>query len=158
MSLRRMTGPTKEQTATSQGEKLIVLSVGDSLLAFPLSHVIEIADTPPLRRVPLTVPRFLGYAKWRDGILPVIDIEREAGDEGEAGRTGARQKIVILTAVGERFAIAADRILGIGYPFGPVRKSTTGRAQPYVKGKVRVQGGHEALLVDADTFWEEELA
>jgi chemotaxis signal transduction protein len=158
MSLRRMTGPAKEQTSSSQGEKLIVLAVGDSLLAFPLSHVVEIADTPPLRRVPLTVPRFLGYAKWRDGILPVLDIERDAGDEGDEGRTGVRQKIVILSAVGERFAIAADRILGIGYPFGPVRKSTAGRTQPYVKGKVRVQGGHEALLMDANSFWEEELA
>jgi len=142
------------------GVKILVGETRGFVLALDMSQVMEIARIRAIRKVPLTRPYFLGYGRWRESLLPVLDLGiKWLEDPSRSAPAGQSCGVVVLAAGGNRFGISLDRTIGIGTSEGPALRASAGPwdGSLYVIGRIRILGGREAFLIDAVSCWEEEI-
>ena len=124
-------------------ETFFVLELAGRRYALPPAHVEEV--TPPVKPLPIpTVPRhFVGVIHLRGRILPVVDGRILLGIDATEATADQAPRMVVLTAGGQRWAVVADRVLGLR----DVRPETiTHAAEPPVAGRFELPEGAVVLL------------
>jgi purine-binding chemotaxis protein CheW len=87
----------QEQPGTSAPEEVVVVRLGGSRYALPMSAVAEVGRPPGLTRVPGLPAWLAGVANWRGRVLAVVDLRPllAAGDELDR-----RARLVVLNRGG----------------------------------------------------------
>lgn len=100
------------ETESEHASRWFVLELAGRRYALEPAHVEEV--TTPVRPLPIpTVPRhFAGVIHLRGRILPVVDGRKVLGLEGDAP-SDADARLVVLCVSGQRWAVVADRVLGL---------------------------------------------
>jgi purine-binding chemotaxis protein CheW len=92
------------QALAEAGEKVLAFVVGERRMAVPARQVREVAGLPPLTRVPFGAANLLGLGNFRGRVLPVLALERQAGNPCSRA----------LLLGGERpVALAVNAVLGL---------------------------------------------
>lgn len=73
---------------------VVVLRLGASRYAIPLTDVAEVAPVPPVTRLPGTPSWLPGVANWRGRMLPVLDLRPLLGADVVPLATSARLLVV----------------------------------------------------------------
>ncbi len=143
---------------TESAKKMIAVDAGGCVLAMPVFDVVEVLRAPAVRPIPRCRPHLLGYIKWREELLPVLDVQElwHPGREAESARR-ERPMAVVVSARDRRFAIACERTLGIGFPEGTMVAARDEGERAYVVGKTRILGCRDAIVLDLAAFWNDEI-
>jgi twitching motility protein PilI len=105
----RLTSKTAAQVASSR----LGLACADQQWLIRLSDASEVINVPPIVKVPLTQPWFLGVSNIRGNLYTVIDFAGYLGRPGALG--GAAERLVLFgQRAGElRTGIVVHRVLGL---------------------------------------------
>jgi purine-binding chemotaxis protein CheW len=99
----------QEQSGTAAPEEVVVVRLGGSRYALPMSAVAEVGRPPGLTRVPGLPSWLAGVANWRGRVLAVIDLRPllEAGDELDR-----RARLVVLNRGGVPVGLLTEGVEG----------------------------------------------
>lgn len=99
----------QEQPGTAVPEEVVVVRLGGSRYALPMSAVAEVGRPPGLTRVPGLPAWLAGVANWRGRVLAVIDLRPllEAGDELDK-----RARLVVLNRGGVPVGLLTEGVEG----------------------------------------------
>jgi purine-binding chemotaxis protein CheW len=119
-----------------------VLELAGRRYALEPAHVEEV--TTPMRPLPIpTVPRhFAGVIHLRGRILPVVDGRKVLGLEGDAPPS-ADARLVVLCVSGQRWAVVADRVLGLR---DVAKDAISAVSEPPVAGRFELPEGAVVML------------
>lgn len=100
-------------TATADiDQKYITFALGEEEYGIPVLQVWEIVKIDALIRIPRARDYFLGFLDLRGHVLPVIDLKKKLGLQGQTGDEEFNRAIIIQTA-GRRVGLAVDRVLHV---------------------------------------------
>ncbi len=102
--------PTQTGTADID-QKYITFALGEEEYGIPVLQVWEIVKIESLIRIPRARDYFLGFLDLRGHVLPVIDLKKKLGLQGQ-GSERLNRAIIIQTA-GRRVGLAVDRVLHV---------------------------------------------
>jgi purine-binding chemotaxis protein CheW len=97
--------------ALADGERILVVRVGDTLFGLPGAEVLEVIRDPVLTRVPLSPPSLTGVANLRGVVLPVVSLAALTGLPESPSMTSAR--VVVLDHFGI-LGLAVDAVASFG--------------------------------------------
>jgi twitching motility protein PilI len=92
------------------------VAIGAERYLLDLTEAGEIVSAPPLARVPLTRPWYLGLANVRGNLLGVIDLARYRGGDGDAAPAApgpAARLVTFAPALGFNCALLVTRVYGL---------------------------------------------
>lgn len=136
--------------------RALLLRADDELYALPLALVV---DSRRLRPADSHDVNHAGVIRWREGMLPLLDLGCHFGTRPERRRDGY---VVVVEAAGKRRGLVADRIQGLqevvvkgldpicGRPVGVAGSTVLGDGRPILILDPR-------SLVDATVFDREEM-
>jgi purine-binding chemotaxis protein CheW len=90
--------------------EVVVVRLGGSRYALPMSAVAEVGRPPSLTRVPGLPEWVAGVANWRGRVLGVIDLRPLLG--GERGSLDRRGRLVVLSHVGVSVGLLTEGVEG----------------------------------------------
>lgn len=138
------------------GMQLVVIRVGEELLAFKLDRVSEIVRIPRLAHMPLTPPSLLGLANLRGVVLPVVSLGGLLGVRHDALDDQARI-VVISGGVPIGFVVnRIDRLLTISAEQLSTDPAGAGRFNPaLLDGVVQgVEGADTTKVINPERVLE----
>lgn len=99
----------QEQPGAAVPEEVVVVRLGGSRFALPMSAVAEVGRPPALTRVPGLPAWLAGVANWRGRVLAVIDLRPllEAADELDK-----RARLVVLNRGGVPVGLLTEGVEG----------------------------------------------
>jgi purine-binding chemotaxis protein CheW len=99
----------QEQPGTAAPEEVVVVRLGGSRYALPMSAVAEVGRPPGLTRVPGLPAWLAGVANWRGRVLAVVDLRPllAAGDELDR-----RARLVVLNRGGVPVGLLTEGVEG----------------------------------------------
>ena len=99
-------------TATADIEqKYITFALGEEEYGIPVLHVWEIVKIDSLVRIPRARDYFLGFLDLRGHVLPVIDLKKKLGLQGQD--SDEFNRAIIIQTAGRRVGLAVDRVLHV---------------------------------------------
>jgi purine-binding chemotaxis protein CheW len=100
----------ESQAATAVAEEVVVVRLGGSRYALPMSAVAEVGRPPALTRVPGLPAWVGGVANWRGRVLAVLDLRSLlAAPVGDAGR---HARLAVLNRNGVPVGLLTDGVEG----------------------------------------------
>lgn len=95
---------------TAAPTELVIVRLGGSRYALPMSSVAEVGRPPGLTRVPGLPGWVAGVANWRGRVLAVLDLRSLlAADPGPLDRRG---RLVVLAHGGVRVGLLVEAVAG----------------------------------------------
>jgi chemotaxis signal transduction protein len=86
------------------------LRVAGESYAFPVEHVLEVAELGEIAQVPGADSTVLGVRNLRGEVLPVFDLASVFG----IGREGRAGRLLIVEHEGRRAGFAIDEVMDVG--------------------------------------------
>ena len=128
---------------SAESSRYFVLELAGRRYAVAPAHVEEV--TQPVKPLPIpTVPRhFVGVIHLRGRIMPVVDGRIVLGLEAEPQAQSESPRLVVLCVGGQRWAVVADRVLGLRDVDNDTVKAA---AEPPVAGHFDLPEGAVTLL------------
>lgn len=133
------------------GARLLVVCVGEQLLAFPLARVervIAAAHAPPLPGAPTSI---LGALDLEGEPVPVLDTRRKLGLAERPLRSS--DQFVLARRARGRLAFRVDRVVGVAPAETLVEAGELSRQEPFLRGSARLEEGPALALVCALEGW-----
>jgi purine-binding chemotaxis protein CheW len=103
--------PVGTDAPTTGSSGAVLLRLGASRYAIPLTDVAEVAPVPPVTRLPGSPAWLPGVANWRGRMLPVLDLRPLLGADVVPLATSARLLVVSRGEV--VVAIVAEMVPGV---------------------------------------------
>lgn len=112
------------------------------------SFVGEITPAAAVHKIPHRAADAIeGISNINGDLVLVVNMQKALG---LGGAESARELMVLCKADGEKFAFAAGEIVGVRrFPADAVEELFSPDA-PFVRGKIRLEGGAEAAVIDAE--------
>lgn len=125
----------------------VVVRLGDTRYAVPMTDLVEVGRAPALTRVPGAPPWVAGVANWRGRILAAVDLRGMLAPDAYAG--GPPDRLAVLARDGVTVGLLVDRLDGT-LPLPDVvadaPATLTGPAAELVAGTVTDADGPLGLL------------
>jgi purine-binding chemotaxis protein CheW len=99
-----------ELTAATAAEEVVVVRLGGSRYALPMSAVAEVGRPPGLTRVPGLPAWLAGVANWRGRVLAVLDLRPLL--EAPADELDRRGRLVVLNRGGVPVGLLTEGVEG----------------------------------------------
>jgi len=99
----------QEQPGTSAPDEVVVVRLGGSRYALPMSAVAEVGRPPGLTRVPGLPAWLAGVANWRGRVLAVLDLRPLLAAGEELDR---RARLVVLNRGGVPVGLLTEGVEG----------------------------------------------
>ena len=91
-------------------EEVVVVRLGGSRYALPMSSVAEVGRPPALTRVPGVPPWLAGVANWRGRVLAVLDLRPLLAASGQ--ELDRRARLVVLHRAGVPVGLLTEGVEG----------------------------------------------
>ncbi|MEN8376243.1 MAG: chemotaxis protein CheW [Gemmatimonadota bacterium] len=91
--------------------QLLVVMAGGRTCGLPVGIVREVAEPPPVTRVPFAPPSVVGIATLRDETMPVVDLRLRLGGESAPGP--AYRVVVVEVEDRGRVGLLVDGVAGL---------------------------------------------
>jgi purine-binding chemotaxis protein CheW len=102
--------PVDRAADVSVSAELVLVTLGGSRDALPMSSVAEVGRPPALTRVPGLPGWVAGVANWRGRVLAVLDLRTLLA--AEAGVLDRRGRLVVLQHAGTRVGLLVESVAG----------------------------------------------
>ena len=102
--------PRADDHGVQDLSELVVVTLGDSRFALPMSGVGEVGRPPSLTRVPGVPDWVAGVTNWRGRVLAVLDLRGLLGTP--VGPLDRRGRVLVLSCGGVSAALLVERVIG----------------------------------------------